>query len=217
MTYFNRNLKDYKYSLINKSSFPAVYSRTGELYVHHPDLITYEQSQEQYSTGEMRKTDTVLDLGANIGAFSFRAAKIASKVFAFEPITFNALYQNIKLNKLEGKVIPINEALGNGDVIPIKWFGEEHILKTKTISQILKELYYIHHAKIDFMKCDTEGAEWYIEPRELKDIRRIEMEFHLNNSRANEGIIEEYKQYFDMTPKKPLGKTIWYTGINKYV
>ena len=31
----------------------------------------------------------------------------------------------------------------------------------------------------DFLKCDCEGAEWLIRPRDLSGIRRIEMELHL--------------------------------------
>jgi hypothetical protein len=31
----------------------------------------------------------------------------------------------------------------------------------------------------DFLKCDCEGAEWLIRPRDLDRIKRIEMELHI--------------------------------------
>ncbi|MDD5220473.1 MAG: FkbM family methyltransferase [Candidatus Bipolaricaulis sp.] len=212
MTYFNRHLKDYKYALINKHTFPAMYSRTGELYIHHPDLVTYEQAQSQYDISDLRESDTVLDLGANIGAFSLRCAKICKKVFAYEPITFTALFENIHLNKMEDKIIPMYGALGNGVVQPVNWFGVCRNIRTKTITQILEET-----GPVDFMKCDVEGAEWYIEPREVKDIRHIEMEFHMNDPLASQGKIDEYKYYFDLTKTDSKGKTLWYSMTNKYV
>lgn len=34
----------------------------------------------------------------------------------------------------------------------------------------------------DFLKCDCEGGEWFIKEGEIKNIRRIEMEYHCYNS-----------------------------------
>jgi len=36
---------------------------------------------------------------------------------------------------------------------------------------------------VDFLKMDCEGAEWFIEPEELKGIRRIEAEVHLDRKK----------------------------------
>ena len=44
----------------------------------------------------------------------------------------------------------------------------------------LKEIITLCGGKIDFLKCDCEGGEWCIKSDEIKDIRRIEMECHLN-------------------------------------
>lgn len=213
MTYFNKNFPNSKYAIINKEIFPAVYSRTGELYTIHPDLITYTQAREQYDFSGLRSKDTVIDLGANIGAFSFRCAKLGCRnIYAYEPIVYLALWKNIQLNQLDEIVHPSWYGVGNGNDLKVEWMGDTRTIETRTMTQILK-----HTEGCDFLKCDVEGAEWFIMPDELKDIRRIEMEFHMFSPYADESKIEAYNQYFDMTFRDRKGETLWYSGTNKYV
>jgi len=64
----------------------------------------------------MIKNRNVLDAGANIGVFAVYSAKLgARKVYAFEPVaeTYEILKENIKLNKMENVVVPVNMALGD--------------------------------------------------------------------------------------------------------
>jgi tRNA wybutosine-synthesizing protein 2 len=57
------------------------------------------------------KNETVVDMFAGIGYFSLGIAKLSNpnKVYAIEinPIAYNYLKENIKLNKVEDKVIPV--------------------------------------------------------------------------------------------------------------
>jgi FkbM family methyltransferase len=57
---------------------------------------------------------TLYDVGANIGAYSLIAAALGSKVFAFEPGSYNvgALEANAALNKLAGMITAMPFALG---------------------------------------------------------------------------------------------------------
>lgn len=212
MTYLNTKFPHYKYAVINKEIFPAVVSRTGEKYCIHPDLITYLQSREQYSVEGLKSSDLVIDLGANIGAFSFRCAKFGCKVHAFEPLEYMALWKNIQLNDLFDVVIPYHDALGNGDTIDVEWRGKKQTMPTRTFTYIKKIC-----GGCDFLKCDVEGAEWFIHPDELQDVRRIEMEFHMFSPYANKSKIQAYDQYFDMEFRDLKGETLWYSGTNKYV
>ena len=64
------------------------------------------------------KNKTVLDIGANIGDSSiYFALQGASRVIAIEPLPqfFNALIDNIKVNKLENIILPLNLMVGNKD------------------------------------------------------------------------------------------------------
>jgi hypothetical protein len=213
MTYFNKHLKESKYGLINKEMFPAVYSKHGTLYYYHPDLITVDQSYTQYSIDGLSSKDIVIDLGANIGSFSFRCAHAGcKKIYAFEPITYLALWDNIRLNKLDGIITPSWKALGNGEQTTVEWMGEKTPAETRTMTQIITMC-----GGCNFLKCDTEGAEWLIRPDELKYVKRIEMEFHMFSPYADESKIKAYDQYFDMELKASKGNTLWYSGTNKYV
>jgi tRNA wybutosine-synthesizing protein 2 len=57
------------------------------------------------------KNETVVDMFAGIGYFSLGIAKLSkpNKVYAFEinPVAYDYLKENIKLNKVEDKIIPI--------------------------------------------------------------------------------------------------------------
>lgn len=213
MTYYNKKFKNSKYAFINKEIFPAVYSRTGELYAIHPDLITYVQTREQYDLDDLRSTDTVIDLGANIGAFSFLAAKRGCKrIFAYEPVIYGALWKNVKLNQLEDRIFTSWYGVGDGKDQRVEWMGEKRTIETRTMTDILKTT-----NGCDFLKCDTEGAEWYIKPEELESVRHIEMEFHMFHPLASKYKIEKYNRYFDMKFRDRKGETLWYSGTNKYV
>lgn len=66
----------------------------------------------------VRPGDVVLDVGANVGAYSFVADRATSggcRIYAFEPSfsTFAQLSRNVALNGAEGRVIPIPLALSD--------------------------------------------------------------------------------------------------------
>lgn len=213
MTYFNKHFPNFKYTFVNKELFPAVCTADRYCYYHSPDLITHKQSMEQYSLDGLYEDDIVIDLGANIGAFSMRCARSGcGPVYAFEPITYKLLWDNIHLNNLQDKIIPSWLALGNGDQTTIEWMGYKTPAETRTMTQLIKLC-----KGCDFLKCDTEGAEWLIFPDELREVRRIEMEFHMNSPYATYSKIKAYDQYFDMVLRDSKGKTLWYSGTNKYV
>lgn len=66
----------------------------------------------------IRPGDVVLDIGANVGAYSLvidRTTRGRGRVYAFEPSfsTFAQLSRNVALNRAEGRVIPIPLALSD--------------------------------------------------------------------------------------------------------
>lgn len=126
----------------------------------------------EYRFDDIRPEDYVLDIGANVGAFCMRAARFSRYVTAVEPVTADLLEGNVRLNHAGIQII--RGALGNGHPTEIVWDECRHTGPTYTLGSLIRMA-----GGCDFLKCDCEGAEWLILPRDLDGIRRIEMELHL--------------------------------------
>jgi SAM-dependent methyltransferase len=152
-------------------------SRT--FFSEEPDIVfsaaatPYRQitSVPEYRFDDIRPDDRVLDIGANVGGFCIRAARIGGHVTAVEPVTTPLLLENIRANNVSVQVIA--GALGNGKPAEICWDD----CRVVTSTYPLKDLITMSGG-CDFLKCDCEGAEWLINPCELRNVRRIEMEIH---------------------------------------
>lgn len=136
-------------------------------------IETLYQVIREYRFEDLKPDDIVLDLGANIGAFSLRAAKKCKHVYAIEPLYTDELNANIDLNNLQNKITVIPYGIGRGDIIPIRYQNREKIIQTYPLSEILKMT-----GQISFLKCDIEGAEWSIRQEDLNGIDRMEFEVH---------------------------------------
>ena len=127
---------------------------------------------EGYHFDDIMGDDIVLDIGANAGAFCIRAARRSQRVIAVEPVTTDVLRKNIRLNRVPVRVI--EGALGTGETGEIEWDGVHAVVPTYPLHELVRLA-----GGCDFLKCDCEGAEWTIDPRDLAGIRRIEMELHI--------------------------------------
>lgn len=138
---------------------------------HH---ARYRQITEvpEYHFDDIREDDIVIDIGANIGAFAIRAARLSRYVVAVEPVTFDLLRQNIRLNRADVRIIC--GALGDGLPATVRW--DDQVVCTPTFP--LRDIIEFAGGG-DFLKCDCEGAEWLIDPGDLAGVRRIEMELHI--------------------------------------
>lgn len=125
-----------------------------------------------YRFDDIEPTDTVIDIGANVGAFCIRAARRTAHVVAVEPVTFALLRENCRLNQAQVHII--EGALGDGKPREILWDDARCMAPTFPLKKIIAMA-----GGCDFLKCDCEGAEWQIDHRDLLGIRRIEMELHL--------------------------------------
>jgi len=144
---------------------------------------------------EIKSTDTVLDIGAQIGIFSIYAAKKAKKgqVLSFEPTkeNFSMLKENVEINKLQNVKV-FRQAVGNKNG-KLKIYlehntgghtiinnGKNFIEATQIcLDSIIKEQKL---NQIDFLKLDCEGSEYSIlfntKIENLKKIKKISMEYH---------------------------------------
>ncbi len=140
----------------------------------------------------------VIDLGAHIGGFSVMAATLArnAKVYAYEPEpdNFGLLRDNVELNHLEHRIVPLNYAVVGlpGDrkrKLHLHGSPEQHSLYSPTGDDYvtvecltLPEVFQSHEIETcDFLKMDCEGAEYDIMlncPGEyLSRIRKIHVEY----------------------------------------
>jgi len=151
---------------------------------HIENIIFLNQYQLKPS---LVKNKVVVDVGANVGTFSILAAKMgAKKVWAFEPVkeTFRILKKNIKLNELEGIVIPVCCALGEkskkgkiyytggGDGGATMYKERHKHSNLKTQAMAIEPLDRMIKEPVDYIKIDSEGNEKNILLGAKKIIRR---------------------------------------------
>jgi FkbM family methyltransferase len=143
----------------------------------------------------MPRGGTVFDIGANGGRFTAFAAPLVGKsgrVYSFEPIpaALRVLKKTVALRRLP-QVVVIEAALSNRTstavmTIPLKdgWKPQLPIAyldghpqpeawqETVPVEQ-LDDFCAAHHInRIDFIKCDTEGHEYFVFAGGLKTLRR---------------------------------------------
>ncbi|NMA11445.1 MAG: FkbM family methyltransferase [Methanomicrobiales archaeon] len=153
----------------------------------------------EYHFDDIRPDEIVMDLGANVGAFCIRAARRSRHVLAVEPILTEALRENVARNG--GGVDVVDGALGTGESVRIAWGEKTLAVTTRTLGEFAAMA-----GGCDFLKCDCEGAEWFIRPQDLDGVRRIEMELHMPpiggpvNRRLLDYIGEHYDFEIERTP-----------------
>ena len=78
---------------------------------------TYDSVTRRSLLPETRQSDTVLDVGANIGVVTLPLARLCARVIAVEPDQVNIarLHVHLQMNHLEHRVTVIPEALGRVD------------------------------------------------------------------------------------------------------
>jgi len=159
--------------------------------------------------GEIPDGATIVDLGANIGAFSIYAATTTRncRLYAYEPMPayFDLMQRNVQLNGLEGVVECFNLAVagdsdrrtlfdaGNGFHFPslVAAAHQSERASTNVDCTTIADIIGSNAlARIDVLKMDVEGAEYeslYGTPSNcFERIREIRMEYHeLDAGRRN--------------------------------
>jgi FkbM family methyltransferase len=163
--------------------------------------------REEY--GKVDGGAVILDIGANIGAFSIYAAMSARDVtvYAYEPMTefYRLMQENVRINRLEHAVKCFNLAVGadtrvrelavesNTFLFPTLLHADDGTV-TRTVSVPCTSLADILESneleRVGLLKMDCEGAEYEIlyntPDRYLERIREIRMEYHnLQTERCN--------------------------------
>jgi FkbM family methyltransferase len=125
----------------------------------------------QYSEGEvaliralLREGDTVIDVGANIGALTLPMSQIVGdkgRIFAIEsdPETFNVLCANLALNEIRNTK-PVNAFVTDGDQSAVGGANSAtaHLVGDKCPTNFVS-LDSLELEACDFIKVDVDGSE----------------------------------------------------------
>jgi len=165
-------LGEQKYLLFVAASFQRLFA-TGRLGKEYQDVY--------FLRNFIRKGDTCVDIGAHLGYYTFELSRLVGKegrVVAVEPVGkfFNVLKKmvasrkivNIRLEKValggEGKLVEIGIPVINKQ----KKFGyarlreinqELEYAETESVPNVKGDELLASLDKLDFIKCDVEGAE----------------------------------------------------------
>lgn len=198
--------------ILNKNIFKMAGTDNAVFYIDE-NIEEITRSINDYDTKDIRPSDIVLDIGANIGGFSLDIYKKVHSVYAVEPLFIYALNRNIELNSAKNiNIIPC--ALGSGE-IDITYSG----LSRKAIGLSLGDIIKLCGDHIDLLKCDCEGAEWCITLPEIMNIRRIEAEIHNFDGKHNfidfENLLSS--SGFDYTKRMLSSKLMLISAKNRYI
>lgn len=197
--------------ILNKNIFKMIGTDNAAFYIDE-NIEEISRSTNDYYTKDIRPSDIVLDIGANIGGFSLDIYKKVHSVYAVEPLFIDKLNRNIELNNAKNiNVIPC--ALGSGEM-DITYNG----LSRKVIGLSLGDIIKLCGDHVDFLKCDCEGAEWCITLPEIMNIRRIEAEIHNFDNKHNFKDFENLliSSGFDYT-KRIVSNNMLISAKNRYI
>jgi len=125
----------------------------------------------------MKNKERVIDIGANIGAFTLRAARspAVDKVYSFEPFpsNYDIMQKNIQINNLTKKINLFQYGVGNkkekrkfyfdprGNATHNLFIKSDKFIEISTIT--LKNIFEENNLKkCSLLKIDCEGAEYEI-------------------------------------------------------
>lgn len=210
---------------VNKRDISYVMTTDGVAVYSSDDMHTAVNIQWKYDFSDMRRTDIVVDLGANVGGFAIRAARKTTRpVLAVEPVRYDELEYNVKLNQSLSipvlQVIPVfgcyvpDTVKQDHKTMDIEYAGT---VKRGVPCYTLGEI-FARAGGCDFLKIDIEGHEFSIDPKYLKSVRRIEGQLHFD--RCNDiyenpffdYLMSNYSVYFtknspsDRVPIPPIPK-----------
>jgi FkbM family methyltransferase len=151
------------------------------------NFFDYEKQESDMMENLVADGDNFFDIGANIGWYSINIAvsRRATKVFCFEPIpkTFKQLQKNLSLNSapnVQAYNFGFSDQVGE---FPFYYYPEGSVnassanltgrtdvetvsCKVSTLDEYIAET----NVRVDFIKCDVEGAELLVFKGGLKTI-----------------------------------------------
>jgi FkbM family methyltransferase len=181
-------------------------------------LLIREMMEDMY--GEIEEGWIVVDIGAQKGIFSIRAATFAKEVHAYEPSeeNFNALDKNLDLNGITNVHANMMAVAGNNGTMNLilsksslthslyQGIGEPtgKVQKVMVVSldEVAKELPVINMMKVDAEGCEYD-AFYNATDKTISKIQRLMIELHPHGQYTNEAFIKFLEgKGFEINPIK---------------
>jgi len=137
--------------------FPKIH--TGPYVFVRKYVVILLQGMVEYDLCGITKDSVVLDIGASVGGFTVMAAKRCKHIYAVEPLHADILRKNLKMNNIDNCTV-LEYAVGDRDTMGELSFGR---MRKNVRFLPLKDILMMIPEKIDFMKCDIEGGEKYVD------------------------------------------------------
>ena len=191
----------------------------------------YKQKKLQELDEFIPNNALILDVGANIGNetlyWLLQSPKKARFVYSFEALElpYNILRRNIEINGLQGKVAPLNFALGNKDTrARIEKFKMKNFAKTKLVEdpngayKIRKIDDLRIKQKVDVIKVSTPGMEFEALDGAENLIDRDRPVVFVKMEEASKAKVDDLMKDFEYKLAKQVGKKYYvYTPEAKVV
>jgi FkbM family methyltransferase len=182
---------------------------SGELWGSIKDILVYEEYEllRAFSCASL-KGGSIVDVGAQVGLYTLKAAPFARRVFSFEPSStnFGFLKRNVERNSLLN--VQVHQTAlwsstgrvrftdgGAGFVSELGGVGGDYEVDTTTLDAVVAEV-----GRVDLLKIDVEGAEYDVFPAcsdsTLRRIEKIVAEVHVfapDHLRRLDGILHQLK------------------------
>jgi FkbM family methyltransferase len=158
---------------INRGAFRLRFYPSSVSAVYWYDRNFYK-AEEEFLLSYLRQNDIVIDVGANIGVLSLRAASIVGndgRVFAIEPhrVTFGFLRGNVLLNRQFSNIDVFNLAVGEAKKtvgITNKGSDDQNEIvpngEMKVQLDTLDNIFDKTLTCVDLLKIDVEGYEKFV-------------------------------------------------------
>lgn len=153
------------------------------------NFFDYEKYESKMIENLVGENDNFFDIGANIGwyALNISFARRNSHIYCFEPIpnTFHQLGRNLDLNpsrniqaynfgfsKQAGEFTFYYYPEGSGNASAANVTGRDDVEKIQCQLETLDAFTKKNPIKVDFIKCDVEGAELHVFQGGVETIKR---------------------------------------------
>jgi len=174
------------------------WEKDGTKFKHYYATIYDVFVDEQYTYLNI-KDKNVLDIGAFVGDSAiYFILKGAKKVYAIEPHpnAYKEMIENIKLNNMEDKIIPINVGISyNSDYVTINVKDIPFVMSAlfdsnnkgiKIPAGKLSDIIEKYNIDAQVLKMDCEGCEYDIILKDydtIKEFDEIELEYHADKTK----------------------------------
>jgi FkbM family methyltransferase len=171
--------------------------------------------------GGLPQPMVVVDVGANVGAFTYLASRVATNIMAYEPCreTYERLVKNVQerveqpqrvtsrnlaVGATSGETVYMKKNLANGDYSGNAYSsadndGDEPAEAVLTISLEDILLASPTPGRIDYLKVDCEGAEYeFLTNKDLSGIKYLELELHYDEPEKKLALREWINQTHDI-------------------